>query len=344
MFYCGECATERQWPTTMFKSHGRCETCGKTAVCNDTPSSLLPAPARPGRKETDLEDKTAMEQLAQRLCDAANGSDRYQSPGFRGADADKQLAESGVKPEGFVMSPEELTARQAEKREMLQALYTPETPVDAPIVQQGRMQMGGVPGSSGLDELARRHTAKLERIEQLAEIECLRQWECPSCGTEHSMQLHSQVMGLPARMSCRSCGANYPVPPVVEEAALAKLPNAVRLSSGRIEVTKAVRESLGDDVLRKLNNSPDAEIVIIGEESEDGRVLITARQLAMGYRIHRMKAPSAIEFATFEPPLEIIYVGVGELDEGGPAVTFGVRGEMIRWAVPPETQLGVTHA
>jgi len=42
MFYCEPCAKKNHWPTTiMVKSYGRCEVCGKTRECNDTPSSVL---------------------------------------------------------------------------------------------------------------------------------------------------------------------------------------------------------------------------------------------------------------------------------------------------------------
>lgn len=44
MFYCDTCAERLNWPKTMFKSRGRCEMCEKPAVCNDTPSRLLPEP------------------------------------------------------------------------------------------------------------------------------------------------------------------------------------------------------------------------------------------------------------------------------------------------------------
>jgi hypothetical protein len=43
MFYCDECAEKRQWPNTMSKSKGRCEMCGKEAVCNDLPCDALQA-------------------------------------------------------------------------------------------------------------------------------------------------------------------------------------------------------------------------------------------------------------------------------------------------------------
>jgi len=42
MFYCDECAKEKNYPETMGKSVGRCEICGKVALCNDMPSSKLP--------------------------------------------------------------------------------------------------------------------------------------------------------------------------------------------------------------------------------------------------------------------------------------------------------------
>ena len=42
MFYCNECMKEKNWPETIFKSQGRCEICGKVAICNDRPSNLLP--------------------------------------------------------------------------------------------------------------------------------------------------------------------------------------------------------------------------------------------------------------------------------------------------------------
>lgn len=45
MFYCNSCANKNDWPETGFKSRGRCEVCGRTADCNDMPSSRLPMPA-----------------------------------------------------------------------------------------------------------------------------------------------------------------------------------------------------------------------------------------------------------------------------------------------------------
>ena len=44
MFYCTPCAHEREWPEGRFKSHGKCEVCGKVAACSDIPSRDLPLP------------------------------------------------------------------------------------------------------------------------------------------------------------------------------------------------------------------------------------------------------------------------------------------------------------
>jgi hypothetical protein len=44
MFYCTPCGTERGWPETGFKSHGKCECCGASRPCNDLPSKYLPYP------------------------------------------------------------------------------------------------------------------------------------------------------------------------------------------------------------------------------------------------------------------------------------------------------------
>jgi hypothetical protein len=44
MFYCEECRTSRQWPESMMRSRGLCETCGNDALCYDTPSKYLPIP------------------------------------------------------------------------------------------------------------------------------------------------------------------------------------------------------------------------------------------------------------------------------------------------------------
>jgi hypothetical protein len=44
MFYCDPCAKEKKWPSGDHtpKSQGRCEICGKHAVCNDVPTACLP--------------------------------------------------------------------------------------------------------------------------------------------------------------------------------------------------------------------------------------------------------------------------------------------------------------
>lgn len=43
MFFCDTCAEKNKWPQSWSKSGGRCEVCGKTAVCNDIPSKELPS-------------------------------------------------------------------------------------------------------------------------------------------------------------------------------------------------------------------------------------------------------------------------------------------------------------
>ncbi|MFA5207346.1 MAG: hypothetical protein WC428_01700 [Candidatus Paceibacterota bacterium] len=42
MFYCDDCAKENGYPTSIMKSVGLCEICGKQKTCNDVPSSQLP--------------------------------------------------------------------------------------------------------------------------------------------------------------------------------------------------------------------------------------------------------------------------------------------------------------
>ena len=44
MFYCDNCATEKGWPNSSFKSRGQCEMCRQAGPCNDVPSDQLPAP------------------------------------------------------------------------------------------------------------------------------------------------------------------------------------------------------------------------------------------------------------------------------------------------------------
>ena len=45
MYYCDECASEKDWPITHARSLGTCELCKKRANCNDRISSLLPIPS-----------------------------------------------------------------------------------------------------------------------------------------------------------------------------------------------------------------------------------------------------------------------------------------------------------
>lgn len=45
MFYCPPCQKKNQWPESMARSRGRCEACGRTADCYDTPSKYLPVPS-----------------------------------------------------------------------------------------------------------------------------------------------------------------------------------------------------------------------------------------------------------------------------------------------------------
>lgn len=44
MFYCDPCRTKNQWPGFVMTSRGRCEMCGQTGPCYDTPSKDLPIP------------------------------------------------------------------------------------------------------------------------------------------------------------------------------------------------------------------------------------------------------------------------------------------------------------
>ena len=37
MFYCDECRTARDYPESFSKSKGKCEICGRTALCHDKP-------------------------------------------------------------------------------------------------------------------------------------------------------------------------------------------------------------------------------------------------------------------------------------------------------------------
>lgn len=45
MFYCDPCRVEKSWPSNVMGalSNGRCQVCGKPALCHDVPPSALPA-------------------------------------------------------------------------------------------------------------------------------------------------------------------------------------------------------------------------------------------------------------------------------------------------------------
>lgn len=53
MFYCNPCGTQKGWPTdTLMQSHGPCEICETTAICNDVPSQELPSKLPESEPET----------------------------------------------------------------------------------------------------------------------------------------------------------------------------------------------------------------------------------------------------------------------------------------------------
>lgn len=60
MFFCDSCAKKCGWPSSIMKSHGKCEMCENVSVCNDVPSRYLPpiAPASEyvGKHRLDKED------------------------------------------------------------------------------------------------------------------------------------------------------------------------------------------------------------------------------------------------------------------------------------------------
>ena len=57
MFYCDDCRVKNEWPEGLVKSMGPCEICGKTRVCNDVASRLLPLPKQePAPKRLDFEN------------------------------------------------------------------------------------------------------------------------------------------------------------------------------------------------------------------------------------------------------------------------------------------------
>lgn len=49
MFYCDNCAKEKDWPSEWWrpKSHGPCELCKTVTECSDVPSSALPGAKPP---------------------------------------------------------------------------------------------------------------------------------------------------------------------------------------------------------------------------------------------------------------------------------------------------------
>lgn len=44
MFYCDHCAAKNNWPVSLFKTKGNCESCGDNTICNDVATSQLPKP------------------------------------------------------------------------------------------------------------------------------------------------------------------------------------------------------------------------------------------------------------------------------------------------------------
>lgn len=43
MFYCNQCAKDKNWPVTIFKSLGKCEICKSIKEYNDKQSKFLPS-------------------------------------------------------------------------------------------------------------------------------------------------------------------------------------------------------------------------------------------------------------------------------------------------------------
>jgi hypothetical protein len=54
VFYCEACQASQQWPPSLARSRGTCETCGQPAMCYDTPSARLPLP--PGQSKPDVSE------------------------------------------------------------------------------------------------------------------------------------------------------------------------------------------------------------------------------------------------------------------------------------------------
>lgn len=56
MFYCEPCRAENNWPDSISRSSGKCECCGKSAICWDRPSSSLPPAKRVELSNTQQEE------------------------------------------------------------------------------------------------------------------------------------------------------------------------------------------------------------------------------------------------------------------------------------------------
>ena len=57
MFYCNDCAKEKNYPISGFKSHGRCEICKEIRQCNDVLSKNLPKNKCPHEKTTTINEE-----------------------------------------------------------------------------------------------------------------------------------------------------------------------------------------------------------------------------------------------------------------------------------------------
>ena len=47
MFFCEKCRKDRDWPSSISRSYGRCEMCEQSAPCHDVPCKFLPEPKKP---------------------------------------------------------------------------------------------------------------------------------------------------------------------------------------------------------------------------------------------------------------------------------------------------------
>ena len=65
MFFCDKCAEKNGWTKSfLFKSHGLCEICNETAVCNDVPSKFL-VPSEKKSKNEEIVDDDCKDELCQ---------------------------------------------------------------------------------------------------------------------------------------------------------------------------------------------------------------------------------------------------------------------------------------